>query len=138
MTTAPVRVDVDALRERHPITAVVAAYGISLRPAGQSLIGRCPFHPDGGRPNFHVYPESQRWYCFRCAIGGDAIDFVRRQEGVGFADAWRHCGQAELRLVLREYRALVRVIQAKAARRAARETTRPWTARNGDSHAAPA
>jgi DNA primase len=76
------------LRERHPIAEVVAAYGIALRPSGQSLVGRCPFHPDGGRPNFYVYPESRRWYCFRCAIG-DAIDFVRRQEGVDFAEACR-------------------------------------------------
>lgn len=97
MTTAPVRVDVDALRERHPIAAVVATYGIALHPAGQSLVGRCPFHPDGGRPNFHVYPESQRWHCFRCAIGGDVIDFVRRQEGVGFTEACRRLSRLLLR-----------------------------------------
>ncbi len=98
MTTAPARVDVEALRQQHPIAEVVAGYGITLRPAGQSLVGRCPFHPDGGRPNFHVYPESRRWYCFRCAIGGDAIDFVRRQEGVGFAEACRRLARLTPRL----------------------------------------
>lgn len=49
---------------------------------------------------------------------------------------WQECGQAELELVLREYRGLVRAIQAKAARRAAREATRLRTASIGDRHAA--
>jgi hypothetical protein len=43
---------------------------------------------------------------------------------------WRECGQAELDLVLQEYRGLVEAIQAKAARRAARLQT----AQIGDSH----
>ena len=45
---------------------------------------------------------------------------------------WRQCSHAELRLVLREYRTLVRVIQAKAARRALRSRTAPV----GGGHAA--
>ncbi len=49
---------------------------------------------------------------------------------------WRACGQAELRLVLWEYRTLVRVIQAKAACRVAREADRPGNIPIGDSHAA--
>ncbi len=48
---------------------------------------------------------------------------------------WRECGQAELEVVLQEYRGLVRVIQAKAARRAAREAARPRPASIGDRHA---
>ena len=86
-STAPHRYDAEALRREHPIVDVVASYGIALRPTGRALVGRCPFHPDGGRPNLHVYPETESFYCFRCAVGGDVIEFVRRRENVGFAEA---------------------------------------------------
>ncbi len=81
------RYDIEQLRRDHPVAEVVARYGIELRAVGRSLVGRCPFHADGGRPNLHVYPESQRWFCYRCSVGGDAIDFIRRQEHLGFVDA---------------------------------------------------
>lgn len=81
------RYDIERLRREHPVTEVVADYGIELRAVGRSLVGRCPFHADGGRPNLHVYPDSQRWFCYRCSVGGDAIDFIRRQEHLGFVEA---------------------------------------------------
>ena len=52
------QIDTQALKRTYPIAEVVARYGIDLRPSGRALIGRCPFHDDGGRPNLHVY-ESQ-------------------------------------------------------------------------------
>lgn len=79
--------DVERLRREHPITEVLARAGIELRPAGRALVGRCPFHADTGRPNLHVYQDTQRWFCYRCSIGGDAIDFIRRQEHLGFVAA---------------------------------------------------
>ena len=84
------RIDTDLVRRDHPIAHVIAGYGIDLRRAGRALVGRCPLHPDGGRPNLHVYPESQSWYCYRCAIGGDVISFVMRVERLSFraAVAW--------------------------------------------------
>lgn len=87
MTTLTRRYDVVALRQAHPLPSVVAGYGIELRPSGNALVGRCPFHADGGRPNLYVYPDSQSWYCFRCAVGGDVIDFIRRREQIGFTEA---------------------------------------------------
>lgn len=86
-STTSRRHDVERLRREHPIDDVIARYGIELRQAGQALVGRCPFHPDSGRPNLHVYPDTARWFCYRCSIGGDAIDFVRRQEHLGFVEA---------------------------------------------------
>jgi DNA primase len=79
--------DLDALRRDHPIAEVVTGYGIVLRLSGRALVGRCPFHADGGRPNLYVYPDTASWYCYRCAIGGDAIEFVRRRDNVGLAEA---------------------------------------------------
>jgi DNA primase len=85
---APVqRVNTDGLKQDRPIADVVSGYGIELRRCGRSLIGRCPFHADAGRPNLHVYPRTESFYCFRCGVGGDAITFVERIEGIGFREA---------------------------------------------------
>lgn len=81
------RIDTEALKQDHPIANVVSRFGVALRPTGRTLVGRCPFHDDRGRPNFHVYPGSGSWYCFRCAEGGDAIRFVERIAHVGFRQA---------------------------------------------------
>jgi hypothetical protein len=68
------RIDTERLLEQHPILEVVRRYGVELRRTGRSFTGRCPFHVDGGRPNLVVFPRSGRWWCFRCATGGDAIN----------------------------------------------------------------
>ena len=79
--------DIARLKNDHPIADVVARYGIELRPSGRSVVARCPFHADGGRPNLHVYPGTGSWYCYRCGIGGDVIGFVRRMEQCSFRQA---------------------------------------------------
>jgi DNA primase len=81
------RIDTGQLKRAHPVEEIVCRYGIELRPVGRALVGRCPFHADGGRPNLHVYPENASWYCYRCASGGDVISFLMRLEGLGFRDA---------------------------------------------------
>ena len=82
-----VRIDPAGVNARHPIADVVARYGVALRPAGRSHVGRCPFHRDRGRPNFYVYPATGRFVCYRCGAHGDAIDFVAAREGCRFRDA---------------------------------------------------
>jgi len=81
------RINTDALKRDHPVEQIIERYGIELRPSGCTLVGRCPFHDDGGRPNLYVYPSTESWYCYRCGTGGDVISFVERIEGVGFCEA---------------------------------------------------
>ena len=83
----PRGIDTELLKRERPIEEIVARYGIQLHRRGRALVGRCPFHPDGGRPNLYVYPDTGSFYCFRCAIGGDVISFVERIERLGFRDA---------------------------------------------------
>lgn len=87
MTMTQQPYDVTALRHAHPVASVITGYGIALEPRGQALVGRCPFHADHGRPNLYVYPDSARWYCYRCHVGGDVIDFIRQHDQVGFIAA---------------------------------------------------
>lgn len=78
--------DTDSIRRDHPISDVVVASGLQLRPMGGRLTGVCPFHGDT-RPSFVVYPATQSYYCFGCGAGGDVIDFVARLNKVGFKEA---------------------------------------------------
>lgn len=80
------KIDTESLKRDHPVEEIARNYGIELRPSGRALVGRCPFHDDGGRPNFYVYPSDQSWYCYRCSVGGDVISFVERIEGIGFRE----------------------------------------------------
>jgi DNA primase len=80
------RIDVESIRRRHPLAELVASYGIELRRVGSALVGRCPFHRDGGRPNLHVY-RSGRWICYRCDQRGDVIGFVQQIEHLSFREA---------------------------------------------------
>jgi DNA primase len=91
------RVDTAALRHSHPIADVVARYGVDLRPAGRALVGRCPLHDDGGRPNLHVYTESESWYCYRCSVGGDVIRFIEEVERVDFLTAVARLARTDAR-----------------------------------------
>ncbi len=78
--------DVMAIRRSNLIQTIAARSGVELRPSGQRLVGRCPFHRDS-RPSLVVYPANQSYFCFGCGAGGDVIDFVARLEGVGFKEA---------------------------------------------------
>src|SRR5579883_2163513 len=79
--------DVQTLKRLRPIAEAVESYGIPLRRMGRSLIGRCPFHNDGGRPNLNVFPATESFYCFRCGMGGDVITFIRQIDSLSFPEA---------------------------------------------------
>ncbi len=80
-------IDTEVLKCANPIADVVARYGIALRRQGRALVGRCPLHDDGGRPNLFVYTDSGSWRCYRCNLGGDVITFVELVEQVPFREA---------------------------------------------------
>jgi len=84
------RVDTEALKLANPIEEVVARYGVELKRQGRAMVGRCIFHADGGRPNLHIYADSESWRCYRCGIGGDVVAFVMHAEDVGFREAVDH------------------------------------------------
>ena len=61
----------DELNARNPIEDVVGQY-VALTRRGNNLFGLCPFHSEK-TPSFHVYPDTQSFYCFGCGAGGDVI-----------------------------------------------------------------
>ena len=60
-------------------------YSGNLRKSGTRLAGKCPFHEER-TPSFFIFQEN-RWYCFSCNEGGDAIDFIRKLKDLDFTEA---------------------------------------------------
>jgi hypothetical protein len=76
--------DADITQAREvPVSAIVA---VPLKKAGQTCVGHCPLHDDKS-PSFHIYPDTNSWYCFGCKRGGDTIAFIRLRHGLSFRDA---------------------------------------------------
>jgi DNA primase len=78
--------DVISIRKTNSIGELAARSGVELRPAGDRLVGRCPFHRDGC-PSLVLYPANNSYFCFGCGAGGDVIDFVARLHEVDFKEA---------------------------------------------------
>lgn len=46
------------------------------------LVGAHPIHGSEGGSNFRVNETTNRWHCFRCAVGGDTISLIALIEGL--------------------------------------------------------
>lgn len=66
----------------------VISESVVLKKTGKNYQGLCPFHTEK-TPSFSVNPSKQIFYCFGCGVGGDAIDFLMKKEGMSFPEAVR-------------------------------------------------
>jgi len=79
------REDIDEVRSRTDIKAVIEGY-VSLKPAGiGSYKGLCPFH-DERSPSFHVRPQVGTYHCFGCGESGDVIAFLMKMNHTSFSE----------------------------------------------------
>ncbi|WP_305044060.1 DNA primase [Geoalkalibacter sp.] len=79
------------VQERADILEVVSSY-VALKRSGANHVGLCPFHAEK-TPSFNVNPPRQIYHCFGCGVGGDAISFVQRMEGLSFPEAVRRLAE---------------------------------------------
>ena len=74
------------IREATDVVALVGEY-VTLRPGGGTRMkGLCPFHQEK-TPSFTVDSSRALFHCFGCGQGGDAIDFLMKQETLSFTEA---------------------------------------------------
>jgi len=78
----PMDSDVQQIKDRINIVDVVGQY-VTLRRAGRSYSGKCPFHKER-TPSFHVSPERGTYKCFGCGEGGDVFSFLQKMDGTDF------------------------------------------------------
>lgn len=79
------RANIRAIKERIDPVAIISRY-VSLKKAGSSHKGKCPFHKDD-TPSFVVNPERGLWHCFGCGEGGDIVSFLMKIEKITFVEA---------------------------------------------------
>jgi DNA primase len=77
--------DIQALRERADIAVVVGDY-TSLKRAGSTLKGLCPFHAEK-TASFTVDSARGFFHCFGCGEGGDVYGFLQKVEALTFPEA---------------------------------------------------
>ena len=65
---------------------------ISLRKAGTSYKGLCPFHDDS-TPSFSVSPIKGVYKCFSCGAAGNAVKFVMQYEQMTYWEALKWLGK---------------------------------------------
>ncbi|WP_080507502.1 DNA primase [Bryobacter aggregatus] len=79
--------EIQRLKNEISVERLVTSFGVELKRHGAELIGRCPFHDDK-TPSLVVSPKTNLWHCLgKCNIGGSAIDWVMRTQGVSFRHA---------------------------------------------------
>ncbi len=76
------------IMETARVEEVVADF-VSLKRAGSSLQGLCPFH-DEKTPSFSVSPSKNIFKCFGCGRAGDSVGFVMEHEQLSFVEALRY------------------------------------------------
>jgi DNA primase len=78
----PNQATIDAVREGSDLVELIRGRVSLVRRSGRWW-GRCPFH-DERTPSFSLLPpDFRRYYCHGCGATGDAIDWMREQEGAG-------------------------------------------------------
>src|SRR5687767_6890909 len=76
---------IDDLKHHADIVVVIQDY-VSLKKAGATYKGLCPFHGEK-TPSFNVNRDKGFFHCFGCGVGGDVFKFLELHEKVGFGDA---------------------------------------------------
>ena len=69
-----------------PLSAVVEAFGGSLKRVGHEYLTQCLWHEDSN-PSLTVSDQKGFCFCHVCREGGDAIDYVQQKLGVGMREA---------------------------------------------------
>jgi hypothetical protein len=67
------------------LVEVVGRY-VALKPRGYEFWGLCPFHAENS-PSFKADRRRQRYKCFGCGAGGDALDFLMAVESLDIGRA---------------------------------------------------
>ncbi len=78
---------IEEIKYRNDIEEVISTH-VSLKRAGNNLVGLCPFHSEK-TGSFTVFTGTKSFYCFGCGAGGDVISFVMRTENLTYVDALR-------------------------------------------------
>jgi DNA primase catalytic core len=79
--------EVERLKKEISVQRLAEAQGVKLTRHGADLVGKCPFHDDR-TPSLVITPAKNLWHCLgACNMGGTAIDWVMKANGISFRHA---------------------------------------------------
>lgn len=79
------KIDTKAILDRVDLSDVIASsLGQPVKQSGKYVFWQCPFHDDND-PSMAVTVD--RYHCFGCRVGGDAIAWLMNYEKLSFLDA---------------------------------------------------
>lgn len=76
---------IERLRSQARVSEIISRR-MPLKKNGREFQGLCPFHNEKS-PSFTVNDDKNFFHCFGCGAHGDAIEFVRRYDRMGYAEA---------------------------------------------------
>ena len=59
---------------------------VKLRRSSRGYHGLCPFHKED-TPSFHVYTDTQTYYCFGCHEAGNVFTYIMKTDNLSFPEA---------------------------------------------------
>jgi len=80
--------NIDEIKGAIQITDILGDF-LSLKARGTNFIACCPFHNEK-TPSFIVNPSRGTFKCFGCGKSGDAIEFLRENEGMSYVEALQY------------------------------------------------
>lgn len=85
---AQFEINIKALKERINIIDIFEELypDAKLHKTRRTIYTNCPFHDDK-HPSFHMFPETQFFYCFGCGVKGDVVDLVKLSLNLSFKQA---------------------------------------------------
>lgn len=108
------------------LVELVRNSGVELKEHGAKHFGLCPFHADNN-PSFYVFVDGH-FKCFGCGEYGDAVDFVKKLNGLSFPDALKMLGLHKNELSEEDKAS----IESKRNRRELAEAFRQWERETAD------
>jgi len=125
------RYDVGDLLAKIPLEDVMQRLGMVTARRGATIQALCPFHQDT-RPSLNIYPAdgatTAHYHCFACGAHGNAIDLVKKVQGLEFLPAVQWLAQQF------GIKSPTRPSKQRAAAAAASETARKFALRIYDEH----
>ena len=76
---------VEKIRDAVDIADIIGER-VKLRRSSRGYHGLCPFHEED-TPSFHVYTDTQSYYCFGCHEAGNVFTYLMKSDNLSFSEA---------------------------------------------------
>ena len=76
---------VEQIRDALDIADIIGER-VKLRRSSRGYHGLCPFHKED-TPSFHVYTDTQTYYCFGCHEAGNVFTYLMKADNLSFPEA---------------------------------------------------